>query len=137
MNAPMPRASNGGCLPSDTFPAARVLLATRLSSRLRGLLFSPASDGLMVLLPCRDIHTFGMTYAIDVAFLDAQGMVVRAVRDVLPNRRLKCRNAVAVLERRAIPHEVWLEEGDRIALGQYRRTVLSEGARSPLAAPEN
>ena len=124
-------------LPSDSFPAGRVLLATRLSSRMRGLLFAPESDDLMVLLPCRDIHTFGMRYAIDVAFLDASGKVVQSRRDVLPNKRLRCSHAVAVVERRAIPREVWFEEGDRIALGDYRRMTLPAEAAPPAAAPEN
>ncbi|MDO4400078.1 MAG: DUF192 domain-containing protein [Coriobacteriia bacterium] len=111
-------------LPSDAFPASRVVLATRLSSRMRGLLFSPASDDLMVLMPCHDIHTFGMSHAIDVAFLDANGTVVRTARDVLPNKRLRHRGAAAVVERRAIPRELWFEEGDCIELGQFRRAKL-------------
>ena len=113
-----------GRLPGDAFPASRVVLATRLSSRMRGLLFSPGSDALMVLMPCHDIHTFGMSHAIDVAFLDANGTVVRAARDVLPNKRLRQRGAAAVVERRAIPRELWFEEGDCIELGQFRRADL-------------
>ena len=116
-----------GRLPAESFPGGRVMLATRLSSRLRGLLFSPASNDLMVLLPCRDVHTFGMQYAIDIAFLDANGEVIRAVRDVVPNRRLRQPDAVAVVERCAIPREVWFEEGDRIALGQFRRAAMPTG----------
>lgn len=123
------------CLPQDAFPAGRVMLATRLSSRMRGLLFAPESDDLMVLLPCRDIHTFGMGYALDVAFLDAAGIVVKSVRDVLPNKRLREPTAVAVLERRAIPRELWFEKGERIALGHFRRSALpDEGVlTTPLA----
>ncbi len=124
-------------LPSDAFPAGRVLLATRLSSRMRGLLFAPESDDLMVLLPCHDIHTFGMRYAVDVAFLDGSGKVLQSRRDVLPNKRLRCSRAVAVVERRAIPREVWFEEGDRIALGDYRRMTLPTEAACAAAAPEN
>ena len=127
----------GACLPQDVFPARRVMLATRLSSRLRGLLFAPESDDLMVLLPCHDIHTFGMGYALDVAFLDASGKVLKSIRDVLPNRRLREPAAVAVLERRAIPREVWFEEGDRIGLGHYRRSVLSDEWTSCTPMPEN
>lgn len=112
-------------LPADSFPAGRVLLATRLSSRLRGLLFTPDSDDLMVLLPCHDIHTFGMRYAIDTAFIDANGSVVRSVRDVLPNKRLRVPGAVAVLERRAIPRELWFEVGDRVSLGRFRRCGIA------------
>ena len=126
-----------GCFPQDAFPASRVMLATKLSSRMRGLLFRPASEDLMVLMPCRDIHTFGMQYAIDVAFIDASGRVIRSVRDVLPNRRLKEPSAVAVLERCAIPRELWFEEGDRVALGQYRRTVLANERVCGQTAPEN
>lgn len=111
-------------LPDDPFPAGRVILATRLSTRLRGMLFRPGSDDVMVLLPCNDIHTVGMAYAIDVAFLDATGSVMRSVRDVLPNKRVRESGAVAVLERRAIPREVWFEEGDCVSMGQYRRAKL-------------
>lgn len=119
-------ASEKSCLLSDAFPAGRVMLATRLSSRMRGLLFAPDTDDLMVLLPCHDIHTFGMGFAIDIAFIDAGGVVVRALRDVMPNKRVRESRAVAVLERRAIPREVWFEEGDCISLGQYRRVTLPE-----------
>ena len=104
--------SSSAWLPQDAFPAGRVMLATRLSSRMRGLLFAPESDDLMVLLPCRDIHTFGMGYAIDVAFLDATGIVVKSVRDVLPNKRLREPTAVAVLERRAIPRDSFHDRDD-------------------------
>ena len=122
-------------LPSDAFPAGRVMLATRLSSRLRGLLFSPESDDLMVLLPCHDIHTFGMSYALDIAFIDAAGTVVKVARDVLPNKRLRSTDAVAVLERRAIPRELWFEVGDRLALGQYQRARLPARSAASLEVP--
>ena len=125
------------CFPSDSFPGGRVMLATRLSSRLQGLLFSPASNDLLVLLPCHDIHTFGMQYAIDVAFLGGDGTVIRAVRDVVPNKRLRESRAVAVLERCAIPREVWFEEGDRIALGQYRSVVLPDEHMATMSFLEN
>lgn len=110
----------GAMLPWDGFPACRLVLATRLTSRLRGLLMSPASDAILLLAPCRDIHTFGMGYAIDVAFIDESGMVVQSRRDVMPNRRLRNGRAAAVLERFAIPREVWFEEGDRLEIGAFR-----------------
>lgn len=117
-------AERDAVLPRDPFPASQLMLATRISSRLRGLLLTPGTDGLMVLLPCNDIHTFGMSYAIDVAFVDARGEVVRVARDVVPNRRLREAHAVAVLERCAIPREIWFEVGDRITLGRYRGRQL-------------
>ena len=121
-------------LPADSFPGGRVVLATKLSSRMRGLLFSPASNDVLVMLPCHDIHTFGMRYAIDIAFVDEDGTVVRAVRDVVPNKRFREPRAVAVLERCAIPREGWFEEGDRIALGQYRHAAIAGKHAAPCSA---
>jgi len=40
----------------------------------------------LVLPRCRQIHTFGMKFPIDVLFLDKSGKVVRAVRDMKPGR---------------------------------------------------
>ena len=113
-------------LPAEAFPAKRLLLATNLSSRMAGLLFSPETDDVMVLMPCHDIHTFGMRYAIDVAFVDRAGVVRKVVRDVLPNKRIRDAGAAAVLERRAIPRELWFEEGEQIALGCFAKTAVPE-----------
>jgi uncharacterized membrane protein (UPF0127 family) len=135
MDKPLLAETGAESLPADVFPAGRVLLATRLSSRLRGLLFTPDSNDLMVLLPCHDIHTFGMRYAIDTAFIDASGLVVRSVRDVLPNKRLRVPEAVAVLERRAIPRELWFEVGDRVSLGRYRRCGITAASAGGKPAP--
>jgi uncharacterized protein len=61
--------------------AARTLL-----SRLRGLLFGPPlTDGEgLYLIPCRSIHMFGMTFAIDAIFVDKKGLVVGLVRNIKP-----------------------------------------------------
>jgi uncharacterized membrane protein (UPF0127 family) len=42
-----------------------------------------------------------MRFALDVDFLDGEGRVVRRVEGVPPRRVVRCRGAVAVLERRA------------------------------------
>jgi uncharacterized membrane protein (UPF0127 family) len=69
-------------------------------SRLRGLAGLddlPARHAL--LLPrCRSIHTFGMRFAIDVAFLDGEGDLVRLVSAVPRRRVVTCRQARAVME---------------------------------------
>lgn len=103
-------------------PASKLVLATRLTRRLRGLLMSPESDAVLMLAPCRDIHTFGMKYAIDVAFVDECGCVIQSCRDVLPNRRIRNAHASAVLERFAVPRQVWFEEGEHLELGGLRTT---------------
>jgi len=56
--------------------------------RLRGLLALPPlreGEGLL-LLQCGAVHTVGMAYPIDVAFLDADGRVVGSIARLAPWR---------------------------------------------------
>jgi len=56
--------------------------------RLRGLILRPAlrpKQGMLI-RPCPGVHTCFMTYAIDVLFLDPEGVVVAARRDLKPFR---------------------------------------------------
>jgi len=56
--------------------------------RFRGLLARPElkpGQGLLI-LDCGSVHTVGMTYPIDVAFLDARGRVVRSIARLEPWR---------------------------------------------------
>jgi uncharacterized membrane protein (UPF0127 family) len=66
----------------------KVKLATRFGARLVGLLGSPglSSDEALLLHPCRSIHTFGMRFAIDAVFLDADGRLLAARRNLTPWR---------------------------------------------------
>lgn len=57
-------------------------------SRRRGLLDYPPlarGEGLLI-VPCRQVHTFGMRYPIDVIFVDASWAVRRTVRGLRPGR---------------------------------------------------
>ena len=57
-------------------------------TRLRGLLSRPplrTGEGLL-LVGCDAVHTAGMGYPIDVAFLDEEGTVVRTVAELRPWR---------------------------------------------------
>ena len=56
----------------------KVRTAGTFLSRFVGLLGTAAigeGEGLWI-VPCRSVHTLGMRYPIDVAFLDARGIVV-------------------------------------------------------------
>jgi uncharacterized membrane protein (UPF0127 family) len=73
---------------SGAVVASSVAVADTFMSRLRGLLARPplaAEEGLL-LLECDSVHTAGMRYAIDVAFLDEEGRVVRSIRALEPWR---------------------------------------------------
>jgi uncharacterized protein len=54
--------------------------------RARGLLLRPRLGAAEALLiePCSSVHMFGMTYAIDVAFVDRAGVVQKVVSRLPP-----------------------------------------------------
>jgi uncharacterized protein len=54
--------------------------------RARGLLLRPRLGAAEALLiePCSSVHMFGMTYAIDVAFVDRDGVVQKVVSRLPP-----------------------------------------------------
>ena len=61
-----------------------LLIAARFRRKAKGLLFSPEHAGALLLAPCNDVHTAGMRHRLDIAFVDAQGLVLEAHRDVGP-----------------------------------------------------
>jgi uncharacterized membrane protein (UPF0127 family) len=76
-----------------------IILADTPRRRLRGLLGhrTPPSHALL-LDPCRSVHTFGMRFALDLHWLDAEGAPLRVDRAVRPWRVRACRRARAVVE---------------------------------------
>ena len=85
-------------------------------SRLRGLTAHAAWKGVLVLVPCSDIHTWFIRRSIDVAFVDSQGIVLDACKSLPPRRRRRCKGACFTLERWAQPDAVWYERGQKLTL---------------------
>jgi uncharacterized membrane protein (UPF0127 family) len=54
-----------------------VEVAATWGARRRGLLGRDAAPGVLVLRPCRQVHTIGMRFAIDVAFCAPDGVALR------------------------------------------------------------
>ena len=81
-------------------------------ARLRGLLGRSGVDGAFVLPGVKGVHTIGMKFPIDVAHLDADGVVLRTV--TMPRNRVgrPVWRSKAVLEAEA---------------GSFRRWELSVG----------
>jgi uncharacterized membrane protein (UPF0127 family) len=75
-------------------------VAKDLRTRLRGLAFRDRDQaGLGLLIPrCASVHTFGMSFALDVYFLDAGGRVLSVRRRLPPRRVVWRRGASAILE---------------------------------------
>ena len=91
-------------------------LATEPLGRARGLLFGKEGDKVLLLAPCKDIHTAGMRDSIDVAFVDRSGQVIEAHRSVRPFCHLRNRKAAAVVERFSSCRGPWFTTGDRIVV---------------------
>jgi uncharacterized membrane protein (UPF0127 family) len=75
------------------------------------------------------VHSFGMREAIDVAFIDRQGHVLKVVRALPPRRILSCGRAIATLERRAEQGTPWFRPGETVglAVGPMERIEGTEG----------
>jgi uncharacterized membrane protein (UPF0127 family) len=83
-----------------TLHGRTVPVAGSRTARALGLaLLERERAGAGLLIPrCRSVHTFGMRFALDVAFLDCDGSVLRQALGVPPRRVLAEREASAVLE---------------------------------------
>lgn len=77
--------SGAAWLVRDGRVLAALEVAESLRGRTRGLLGRDGIDGAILLRPARSVHTFGMHFAIDVAFCDADLRVVKVTR-LRPNR---------------------------------------------------
>lgn len=88
------------CLPVAAVASREVRLARGFRARLLGLaaLDREKVGGGLLIPHCSSVHTFGMRFALDLYFLDREGVVV-ARRLAVPSKRLAfCRGASAVLE---------------------------------------
>jgi len=93
-----------------------VEVAGGTGERVRGLLGRDGLDGALLLRRCRSVHTLGMRFAIDVAFLDGEGRVVAIVAPMrrwrIGRMRLRGRQ---VLEAEAGAFDRWeVHVGDRL-----------------------
>ncbi|MBD9385371.1 DUF192 domain-containing protein [Achromobacter sp. ACM02] len=92
-----------GGQPSARRGGLRLLKVASCCGRARGLLGRkpPGPRSGILLMHCAAVHTFGMRYAIDVAFISRQGRVLAVRRALAPCRMASCLGAVAVVEMRA------------------------------------
>ncbi|MGA7757879.1 MAG: DUF192 domain-containing protein [Ilumatobacteraceae bacterium] len=98
---------------------ARVLASTEIAdtrrSRRHGLLGRESMEGALVITPCRWIHTIGMKFPIDVAYLDDDGVVVKTIQMQRFRVGIPVWNARSVIEAEAGAFGRWgLRVGDQI-----------------------
>jgi uncharacterized membrane protein (UPF0127 family) len=104
--------------------AGSVEVARTSATRRRGLL---GRDGLppgsaLVITRCNAIHTVGMQFAIDVVFVDADGLVRKIVRALRPRRIAIAPRAWAAIE---------------LAAGELQPEGVHVGDRLYLAPPDH
>lgn len=83
------------------------------AERLRGLLGTDRNAPPALLLRCGSVHTIGMRYPLDIAFVGERGQVLKICRSVPPGSLRSCKGAYATLERPA-SHEPWPREGESL-----------------------
>ncbi|WP_432382445.1 DUF192 domain-containing protein [Duganella sp. P38] len=101
-----------------------ITIARSFRQRLLGLLGrrALAPDEALLLLPCSNIHTAWMRFAIDVVFLDREGTILSVSPDVRPWRTAATWHAHSCLE---------------LASGAAARHGLAPGQRWPQLAAAN
>jgi uncharacterized membrane protein (UPF0127 family) len=109
-----------GALLVDGKPAGvRLRLADRWHQRARGLLGVRQLDdpaGLWI-TPCNSVHMLGMRIALDIAFVDASGRILKLVPQLGPWRFAACWRAHATVELRAgLIRQLALKPGQQLAL---------------------
>ena len=65
---------------SDGRVLASVEVARDRRSKGKGLIGKDGYDGAFVIEHCRWIHTIGLRFPLDVAFLDSEGVVLKTMR---------------------------------------------------------
>ena len=111
-------------LVSDERPGVmhELRLLSTWGERLRGLLGTQDDAGAVLLLRCASVHTFGMTYDLDVALVGELGEVLLVRRAVPPRTFVSHPDACCTIERPACLG-AWLEEGEHLWI-----SALSAGA---------
>ena len=116
-NGPAVTGDHQGWLLREGKVLASLEIPDRPTLRARGLLGRDGIEGAMLFRRCRSVHTVGMRFPLDVAFLDGDDVVLRVRR--LPPWRLTVPvwSARSVLEAEAGAFERWgLGVGDQLEI---------------------
>lgn len=97
------------------------VLNTR-AQKLRGLLGTGPEAPPVMLTRCSSVHTFGMPYALDLAFVGERGEVLEVCLAVGGGNVESREGASCVIERPAAPGD-WLREGDHL----WAQAVSADG----------
>ena len=107
--------SSGAWLVSEGRVLASAEIAADSNSRRRGLIGRDHLDGAIIISPCRWIHTFGMKFALDIAYLDTEGFVIKTVHMQRNRLGAPVRHGHSVIEAETGAFTRWgVRVGDKI-----------------------
>lgn len=107
-------ASHGWLLRDEQVLAA-LEIARGGAARRKGLLGRDGLEGALLIERCRWVHTMGMRFALDVAYLDGRGVVLKTVHMNPGRLGLPMPKARTVLEAEAGAFARWgLHVGDTV-----------------------
>lgn len=87
-------------------------VAETARSRRRGLIGASEAEIALVLTPCNWVHSIGMRHALDIAYLDPEGTVLKTHRLAPFRAALPVRGARSVIEAAGGSFSRWgVEEG--------------------------
>ena len=81
-----------------------------------GLLGTESTASPVLLLCCSSVHTFGMTYPIDIAFADDHGEILKTKSKVNPRQIHSCSGAYCTFERPSTELFPWFKVGQKVAI---------------------
>lgn len=98
-------------------------VADSRAARRNGLLRRDGIEGAIVLKPCRWVHTIGMRFPIDVAFLDTDGVVIKTMQIHRNRMGIPVWRARVVIEAEAGAFARWgLRVGDVVEISERDRS---------------
>jgi uncharacterized protein len=104
-------------LVNDGIVMASAEVADSHRARRRGLLGRDSFEGALVIERCRWVHTIGMRFPIDVAFVNSEGAIIKTSRMARHRIGTPVWEARIVIEAEAGAFERWgLHVGDVIEL---------------------
>jgi uncharacterized membrane protein (UPF0127 family) len=107
--------TTSGWLLRDGQVLASVEVASTRKERRTGLRGRDGVDGALLIERCRWVHTFGMRFPLDVAYLDSAGAVLKTVRMGGGRLGVPTLKAKAVVEAEAGAFARWgLHVGDDV-----------------------
>ncbi len=117
---------------SEARVLASVDVADTHRARAKGLLGRDGLDGAFAIPHCRWIHTLGMRFDLDVAYVDASGAVIKIEHMRRHRMALPVAKADLVIEARAGAFERWgLKVGDPIEIRLTSPESDSHSAQPP------